>query len=127
MTRSFFSRVAPCKDCPFVVRGFQGLRPGRREGIIKGLLHEDASFSCHKTLGSGTNHEDGSYTPGPNDLMCAGALILMKNTYRNGDPDQNALKDNRITRMGLIFGWLDPDNLIDTGVYPTLEEFIKGE
>ena len=115
----FFDQVAPCNNCPFKKSAFIGLKPGRREEIANALLHEDKSFSCHKSLSGETDEDTQEYTPGPNDLMCAGAMILMRN--------ERVLLDNRLTRIAIGFGWLEPDNLIDTGVYPTVEGFIKGE
>ena len=56
----------PCSNCPFRCDGAAiELRPGRVEGIIKGLLADDfQTFTCHKTLDS-------------ERMTCAGAVAVM--------------------------------------------------
>lgn len=61
----------PCSNCPFRCDGAAiELRPGRIEGIIKGLLADDfLTFTCHKTLDS-------------ERMTCAGAVAVMAKLER---------------------------------------------
>lgn len=74
----------PCAKCPFRAK-FQGaddfLRPGRRRGIVTGLLQDD-DFPCHET--TVPQEDDEGWTdmvPGPDTVSCAGAALVM---YRAG-------------------------------------------
>lgn len=61
----------PCSNCPFRADGGAiELRPGRLEGIVRGLLDDDmGTFVCHKTL---------SKKP----ATCAGAVGLLSKAGR---------------------------------------------
>ena len=61
----------PCSNCPFRCDGAAiELRPGRIEGIIKGLLADDfLTFTCHKTVDS-------------ERMTCAGAVAVMAKLER---------------------------------------------
>lgn len=61
----------PCSNCPFRCDGAAiELRPGRIEGIIKGLLADDfLTFTCHKTVDS-------------ERMTCAGAVAVMAKLQR---------------------------------------------
>lgn len=73
----------PCANCPFRCDDANiTLAPGRLEGIVADLLHDDkATFVCHKTLDSGR-------------MTCAGAVAIMSKLGRLPV----------IARMGLVFG-----------------------
>lgn len=79
----------PCANCPFLKVGAIRLMPGRREGIIQGLLEDDfQTFYCHKTVNNSNEDDWGDYDEDTessrykesgNEAMCAGAAAyLMK-------------------------------------------------
>lgn len=95
-----FALRKPCANCPFRNDDKAiALQPGRREGILEGLLsgaHE--TFSCHKTVfrDDGRNHdEDGRYRP-VDVSVCPGAAAVARKFGRDLTIVQLA------TRLGLI-------------------------
>ena len=100
----------PCKNCPFLVEGAIELRPGRVDGIVRGMLADDTStFFCHKTVhaknadGRHIENDDGSitYVAGKKDSACVGAMVVLLK-LRN---------PNVAMRMGAAFKMIDFDEL----------------
>ena len=61
-----FDLQRPCKNCPFRKAGAIDLRPGRLEGIVRGLRADDYQwFKCHKTLEAADQSQ------------CVGAMIYL--------------------------------------------------
>lgn len=95
-----FAVKTPCANCPF--RNDEQaipLQPGRREGIIEGLLSgEHETFPCHKTVyrKDGRNHdEDENYRP-VDVSVCPGAAAVSRKFGRDLTIVQLA------TRLGFI-------------------------
>lgn len=81
---SFYRLRKPCANCPFLKEGAIELRPGRLEGIIKGLLRDDSqTFNCHKTLNRSEDlDEELDHSGNPRRIkdgekMCAGAAAYL--------------------------------------------------
>jgi hypothetical protein len=109
-----FNLNAPCPDCPFRSDIRPYLRRTRAEQIVRDL--ERMTFACHETV----------HCPQPRDKRgrfdhrmqhhCAGALILMHKSDRQGDLQQVA------ERLGLY----DRGELrMDAPVYDTFEQMIE--
>lgn len=86
-TEKFFALKVPCSECPFRSDDKAiGLRDGRREEIIEGLLSQESqTFSCHKTIHrpDGRNYDsDGRYAP-VDISYCPGAIAVVKKFGRD--------------------------------------------
>lgn len=115
-----FSLKRPCPDCPFVPGAFQGLRSKRRREIGEAVLHDDKTFTCHKTISGGTDDETGEYIIGPKDQHCAGLLIVLKKS--------NKIWDNAMIRLAAMFTLFNPDDLdMNAETYNSVEEFMEDE
>lgn len=77
-----FDLKKPCKDCPFVCGSSinKSLAEGRIEEIVHSIVNEDASFTCHKTLGYDGKKVDHQH--------CAGATIYLERIGEYGRPNQ---------------------------------------
>ena len=77
-----FNLQKPCKDCPFIKGSStnRSLADGRIREIVNSITSEDASFTCHKTLGY-----DGRKVP---QQHCAGAMIFLERIGTHGRPNQ---------------------------------------
>jgi len=69
-----YEMVRPCDQCPFLRKGGVRLRRMRIVNIVWAVLNW-CDFSCHKTV---EYDGDGDVPPvrGPNEQMCAGAMIF---------------------------------------------------
>jgi len=95
-----FAVRTPCANCPFRNDNQAiPLQPGRREGIMEGLLSgEHETFPCHKTVyrKDNRNHdEDDNYRP-VDVSVCAGAAAVARKFGRDLTIVQLA------TRLGMI-------------------------
>ncbi|MEB2276953.1 hypothetical protein LAV82_23325 [Bacillus sp. ILBB4] len=81
-----FELKTPCVDCPFVKGSITNLtlHPTRIKGIVDGL-HQDGSFTCHKTIDysndfKDSEDEDGEteFIPTDKNQFCAGALLYLE-------------------------------------------------
>lgn len=122
-----FKLRKPCKDCPFRndIRPF--IHPERAAEIARGVLEEDLTFTCHKTISGENTDEDEyayeedptaevSYVPGPQDQMCAGALVLIQKTGSS----------NQMVQLAERFGMWDPSKLdMDSPVYESARDMVE--
>jgi len=68
-----FDRIAPCDDCPFLVKGGIRLTAPRIGEIAQALLVEPGSpFPCHKTV----NH---TRRRRATESACAGSILFQRN------------------------------------------------
>ena len=68
-----FDRIAPCDDCPFLVKGGIRLTKERIGEIAQALLVEPGSpFPCHKTVNYGRRHR-------ATEAACAGSILFQRN------------------------------------------------
>lgn len=105
-----FKLNAPCKSCPFKKDTLKGwLGESRAEDLVKSIIHEEKTFSCHKTTGVLGNE--------PKDTqMCAGALLLIL----------KELPGHRMLRIAEHFNMLDTSEVRGKDlVFDTAEDFIK--
>lgn len=114
--------VRPCKNCPFRNDIEPYIRAARVRELERGLVGEQATFSCHKTVDYDRDDEDEpadedrAYTPSESDQQCAGAMILL---MKIGAP-------NQLMRIYARFGGLDLDKLdMQAPVYDTFDEMYR--
>lgn len=107
----------PCSNCPFRSdRPFRGLSEDRAREIAE-VLHQDASFHCHKT----NDYCRGKGVVTKNSKLCTGAAIFLENTRRGG------MLANLAFRFGYIRGEIKPEMLSNrVPVYESVEDFIEG-
>lgn len=67
-----YTQTSPCNNCPFRSDIDPYLGPERTEEILKGLLEQQATFTCHKGIGKPENEQ----------FHCAGAMILLEHMER---------------------------------------------
>jgi hypothetical protein len=68
-----FARIAPCEDCPFLVKGGIRLTKERIGEIAQALLVEPgSSFPCHKTVNYGRRNRR-------TESACPGSLLFQEN------------------------------------------------
>lgn len=83
---AMFRLTKPCTTCPFRKQGGLALRPGRLEGIIESLVHDDwSNFQCHDTVQARTGgrwDDAGRYHASGQEAMCAGAAIYLAKAGR---------------------------------------------
>lgn len=112
-----FTMTAPCSHCPFRsdIPGY--LRRGRAAEIVRAMIEDGQTFSCHETTVSDED-EDGSPARREVDTTqhCAGAMILLE---KLGVP-------NRGMFLAVRFEMYDPTRLrMASPVFDTAEEFIE--
>lgn len=112
-----FTLTKPCKDCPFRNDITPYLTEARAKEITDGILKDDITFTCHKTLdGTWEHDEDGKYTPGDGDIHCAGALILNE---KEGRP-------NWRIRLAAFLGLFEPERLdLSAPVYDSAKDMCR--
>lgn len=113
----YFSLTKPCSQCPFRSDIEPFLTKDRAAEICRSL--ERKSFNCHKTIDySDEDIESDRREMGPDEIHCAGALILMEKADRRGDMQQIA------QRLGLY----DPSKLdMSAPVFETFEKMIEAQ
>ena len=98
----------PCAKCPFLGK-FKGdddyLRPGRRYGIIRGMMEGGGEFPCHEHVVHDDSECDGEsddcvVSTGP---QCAGAALVLLRAER----------DNQMLRIMERIGALDTPSFLD--------------
>jgi hypothetical protein len=82
-----FDLKRPCPACPFRSDVTPYIRAARVKEIERGLVREQGTFACHKTVDYENEDEDGEaeHCPSEGEQHCAGALILLE---RIGRPNQ---------------------------------------
>lgn len=118
-----FDMRKPCENCPFRRDCLPGwLGRDRAKEIADGMLVQQATFACHKTVEWTDNEgeEDGE----PEQLVvnqeeqehCAGALIMMLKIGQL----------NQLARIAHRLGYFDPDAMGMTApVFGSAQAFIK--
>ena len=118
-----FKLRRPCGQCPFRNDRPGFLNAGRVGEITHAILKDNKTFSCHKTLdGEWAEDQDESaeahYHPGPEEQMCAGALVLIEKTGAA----------NQMVQLAERFGLWDRLTLDMTSpVFDTAEEMIAAQ
>jgi hypothetical protein len=95
--QKLFSVTKPCKDCPFRKENDGMLQPGRLEGTIR-ALHDNKPFHCHKTIDYSKSRKMKQVE---HARYCGGSMIYL----------EKARNTNLPMRMGLLWGYYDPDKL----------------
>lgn len=74
-----FDLTSPCPQCPFRTDIKPFLTRPRAKEIADGLLHQQATFACHKTT---EHNDDGEHVLRDSEQHCAGALIVLEKMNR---------------------------------------------
>jgi len=78
--REPYGLTSPCADCPFRRDVTPYIRARRVLEIEEAL--ERAEFPCHKTTDLEDEDPESEHIPGPDEMHCAGALILLEKLKR---------------------------------------------
>lgn len=81
----------PCKDCPFLRNAWIFLPPARWREILKSLIEDNQTFTCHQTIDYEAWHDAGEFVQDEGNQHCAGALIMLAKAGK--------LNNNMIFRM----------------------------
>lgn len=101
-----FERKKPCSNCPFRKDKPFPLSVARAREITDGLIKQQATFTCHKTLDLAEREQQ----------HCAGALIMLE---KMGQPNQMM----RISERLGMYNRFELD--MDFPVYKNHTEFIN--
>lgn len=80
-----YTMTEPCVDCPFRISRKFPLEAARKREISAALLGDRATFPCHKTVDYEKSDGGVGHISQPEEVHCAGALILLE---REGRPSQ---------------------------------------
>jgi hypothetical protein len=75
-----FDLRKPCIQCPFRPAAGGYLNEERAREIAEAVTEGNVTFTCHKTISGEHDDEDeyeGTYRPGSDDQMCAGAMAFV--------------------------------------------------
>jgi hypothetical protein len=107
-----YDLTQPCAECPF--RADKPFFLPRARDICEGLLEQDATFSCHKTVDYDKSYS-GQETK--NTQHCAGALIFLEQQE----------KPHQMMRIAERLGLYDHTKLSKKiPVYRSLEAMVLG-
>lgn len=111
-----FDLKKPCDNCPFRSDRVFYLHEERVEEILHGMIEEQRTVTCHKTIDYSKEDESGEHIAQPDDQHCAGALILLEKINR----------PNQMMRIAERCGFYDRTKLnMASPVYDTPEEMRR--
>lgn len=119
-----YSLKRPCANCPFrkdleINKGWLGKSA---EGIIERLIKHREGFPCHKTVdyeALSIEEETGTRRSNSNEIQCAGAISLLKQSKEPNQAMQVAQRLGMEKMLGLDTVEIS-DNVVDTA-----DEFIE--
>ena len=104
-----FELNAPCKTCPFLQGSALRLHRSRASQIVKALVEEGRTFSCHST---NDFRDDGGVVE---HNHCAGAMLFLEKLGR----------PNQLMRIGERLGVYSPQHLKGgERVFASMEELL---
>lgn len=108
-----FNLTKPCANCPFRTDVHFHFSKGRARDIAEGIVDEQQTFSCHKTVDYSS--DDGGADTDKTE-HCAGAMIMLEHMDR----------PNQMMRIAERFGIYDRTKLkMDSPVFTDANEFIE--
>ncbi len=111
-----YTMITPCSSCPFRTDIRPYLRTDRAQEIADSLAQVE--FPCHKTVEHDDDDDSDFHVPGPNELHCAGVLIVLELSEQ---PSQ-------MMRISERLGLYDPTKLdMDAPVYDDLDEWVEAQ
>lgn len=106
----------PCSNCPFRTDIKFYLDPERVEEICDAIVHQQATFACHKTTIACKEDESDEMLVGPKTQHCAGAMIMLEHME----------KPNQMMRIMERVGGYDRTKLkMNSPVFKNAEDMVE--